>query len=177
MSVQLASYEANAAALLGDDRRAREALSRSEQIAAALAHNTGADTSPWAFPAQRRAVFRLSVLLRTDDAAGAIEAAADADAGWAAGEQHIRGTWAQARIGAAIAHLLRRDLDGAAEELAPVLDMPPDFRIATVTGWLADLDAQLARGPRAGSPAAAALRRQIRDFTAAALPSVTKETG
>ena len=55
--------------------------------------------------------------------------------------------------------------------------MPPDFRIATVTGWLADLDAQLARGPRAGSPAAAALRRQIRDFTAAALPSVTKETG
>jgi tetratricopeptide (TPR) repeat protein len=177
MSVQLASYEANAAALLGDDRRAREALSRSEQIAAALAHNTGADTSPWAFPAQRRAVFRLSVLLRTDDAAGAIEAAADADAGWAAGEQHIRGTWAQVRIGAAIAHLLRRDLDGATEELAPVLDMPPDFRIATVTGWLADLDAQLARGPHAGSPAAAVLRRQIRDFTAAALPSVTKETG
>ena len=85
--------------------------------------------------------------------------------------------WAQVRIGAAISHLLRRDLDGAAEELAPVLDMPPDFRIATVTGWLADLDAQLARGPHAGSPATAALRRQIRDFTAAALPSVTKETG
>jgi hypothetical protein len=177
MSVQLASYEANAAALLGDRQRAREALSRSEQIAAGLARNTGADTSPWSFPAQRRAVFRLSVLLRTGDAAGAIQAAAVADAGWAAGEQYIRGTWAQVRIGAAIAHLLRGQLDGAAAELAPVLDMPPDFRIATVTGWLADLDAQLAHGRQADSPVAVSLRRQIRDFTAAALPSDTRETG
>jgi hypothetical protein len=136
-----------------------------------------AGSSPSAFRAQRRAVFRLSVLLRTGDAAAAIQAAADADAGWAAGEQHIRGTWAQVRIGAAIAHLLRGQLDGTAEELAPVLDMPPDFRIATVTGWLADLDAQLASGRHADGPVAISIRRQIRDFTAAALPSDTRETG
>ena len=177
MSVQLASYEANAAALLGDQQRAREALSRSEQIAAALQHGTAADSSPWAFPAQRRAVFRLSVLLRTGDPAGALRAAADADAGWARGEQHIQETWAQIRIGAAIAHLLRGQLDGAAEEVASILDLSPDFRISTVTGWLADLDTQLAQGRHARSPAAVALRRQIREFTAAALPSHTREVG
>ena len=55
MSIQLASYEANSAALLGD-HPGRDALSRAEKIAAAL---PGADTgtSPWAFPAER-AVFR-----------------------------------------------------------------------------------------------------------------------
>lgn len=86
---------------------------------------TAADCSPWAFPAQRRAVFRLSVLLRTGDPAGALRAAADADAGWARGEQHIQGTWAQIRIGAAIAHLLRGQLDRAAEEVASILDLSP----------------------------------------------------
>jgi tetratricopeptide (TPR) repeat protein len=177
MSVQLASYEANAAALLGDQQRARDALTRSERIAEALDTQAGDSTSPWAFPAQRRAVFRLSVLLRTGDPAGALQAAADADADWAAGEQYIRGTWAQVRIGAAIAHLLRGHLDGAAEELAPVLDMAPEFRISTVTGWLADLDTQLACGPHSSSRAAVTLRRQIRGFTAAALPSQIRETG
>jgi hypothetical protein len=122
-------------------------------------------------------VFRLSVLLRTGDPAGALRAAADADAGWAAGEQHIQGTWAQIRIGAAIARLLRGQLDGAAEELAPVLDMEPEFRISTVTGWLADLDSQLCRGPYASSRATSALRHQIRGFTAGALPSHVRETG
>ena len=176
MSIQLASYEANSAALLGDHQRAREALSRSEQFAAALTHNAEPDTSPWAFPAQRRAVFRLSVLLRTGDPTAALKVAADADAGWAAGEEHIRGTWAQVRIGAAIAHLLRGQLDGTAEELASVLDMPPEFRIATVTGLLADLDARLSHGLRADSAVAASIRRHIRDFTAGALPSYPKET-
>jgi hypothetical protein len=94
----------------------------------------------------------------------------------AAGEEHIRGTWAQVRIGAAIAHLLRGQLDGTADELASVLDMPPEFRIATVTGLLADLDARLAHGLHADSAVTASIRRQIRDFTAGALPSYPKET-
>jgi hypothetical protein len=176
MSVQLASYEANAAALIGDAQRARAALDRSDLIAGALDANDDSG-SPWAFPAQRRAMFRLSVLLRTGDPAGALQAVADAEAGWAAGEQYIRGTWAQVRIGAAIVHLLRGQLDGTAEELAPVLEMPPEFRISTVTGWLADLDTQLAKGQHSRSPEADALRRQIREFTAAALPSHIRETG
>jgi hypothetical protein len=66
MSVQLAYYEANSAALLGDQHRARQALARADQIAEALpADGTGG--SPWSFPAERRAIFKLSVLLRTGD--------------------------------------------------------------------------------------------------------------
>jgi hypothetical protein len=126
---------------------------------------------------QRQAVFRLSVLLHTSDPDGALRAAADAEAAWAAGEPHIPGTWAQVRIGAAIAQLLRGQLDAAQAEVAPVLDLAPELRIATVTGWLADLDGQLATGKHQSSALAVSLRRQIQDFTAAALPAETRETG
>jgi hypothetical protein len=176
MSVQLASYEANAAALLGDQRRARQALARAEQIASALSGDRPSG-SPWAFPAERRAIFRLSVLLRTGDPDGALAAAEEADDGWAGGDPVIPGTWAQVRIGAAIAHLLKDSLDGAAEEVTPVLDMDPEYRIATVTGWLVDLDEQLARHRFAGAPQAIALRHQIRGFTTAALPTTTRRAG
>lgn len=177
MSVQLAYYEANSAALLGDRSRAKTALGRAEQIADAL---PTADTglSPWSFPPERQAIFALSVALRTGDIDGALRAAAVADQGWAAGDPHIPGTWAQVRIGAAIAHLLNDSLDGAVEQVTPVLTMPPEFRIATVTGWLADLDDRLTSGRFAHSPAASGLRQQIREFTANALPShAAREAG
>ena len=176
MSVQLACYEANAAALLGDRRRARQALTRAEYIATALPDQPPSG-SPWAFPAERQAIFRLSVLLRTGDPDGAIAAADMADEGWASGDPPIPGTWAQIRIGAAIAHLLNDSLDGAAEQVTPMLAMDPEYRIATVTGWLADLDAHLAHPRFARSPQAEALRQQIRDFTSAALPQTARRAG
>jgi cytochrome b len=51
-----------------------------------------------------------------------------------------------------------------------VLTMPPEFRIATVTGWLADLDDRLTSNRYARSGAATGLRQQIHEFTANALP-------
>jgi len=155
MTVQLAYYEANSAALLGDQHRARQALMRADQIAEAVAAE-GPASSPWSFPAERRAIFRLSVLLRTGDPDGALAAAAEADQGWKAGDLYIPGTWAQVRTGAAIAHLQQDSLDGAAEQVSPVLTLAPEFRIATVTGWLDDLDKHLAQ-PRSdrGRPEAA----------------------
>ena len=169
MSVQLAYYEANSAALLGDRSRAKTALGRAEQIADAL---PTADTglSPWSFPPERQAIFALSVALRTGDTDGALRAAAVADQGWAAGDPHIPSTWAQVRTGAAIAHLLNDSLDGAVEQITPVLTMPPEFRIATVTGWLADLDDRLVSDRYAHSRTAYGLRQQIHEFTANALP-------
>lgn len=64
--VWLASQEANAAGLLGDVRRAREALSRAERAAE---HTDGMDTgtSAWSFPRPRQALFALSVATRTGD--------------------------------------------------------------------------------------------------------------
>jgi hypothetical protein len=177
MSVQLASYEANAAALLGDRPRARQALSRAESIAGQLpAGDNG--LSPWSFPAGRQAIFRLSVLLRTGDPGGALREVAAADERWAAGDPRAPGTWAQVRIGAAIAHLLQDSLDGAVEQVGPMLALAPELRIATVTGWLTDLDRQLSWPRFAASPIAANTRQQIRQFKADALPlSAARETG
>ena len=162
MTVQLAYYEANSAALLGDQHRARQALMRADQIAEAVAAE-GPASSPWSFPAERRAIFRLSVLLRTGDPDGALAAAAEADQGWKAGDLYIPGTWAQVRTGAAIAHLQQDSLDGAAEQVSPVLTLAPEFRIATVTGWLDDLDKHLAQPRFSPSRIAGDLRQQIRD--------------
>jgi hypothetical protein len=78
-------------------------------------------------------------------------------------------------IGAAIAQLHLGQLNAAQAEVAPVLAMPADFRIATVTGWLADLDSQLAVSKHHDSTLATGMRRQIRAFTAVALPSDAKE--
>ena len=51
-----------------------------------------------------------------------------------------------------------------------MLAMPPEYRIATVTGWLVDLDRRMSSCRYAFSPAASGLRQQIRGFTAHALP-------
>jgi tetratricopeptide (TPR) repeat protein len=172
MSVQLASYEANAAALLGDRARARQALARSGSIADRLPPGDG-ELSPWSFPAGRQAIFRLSVLLRTGDPRGALCVAEAAEDNWAAGDPRNTWTWAQVRIGAAIAHLAQGALDGTTEQIAPVLALAPDMRVTTVTGWLADLDQELARSRFAASPITGDLRQQIRQFTTGAL----RETG
>jgi tetratricopeptide (TPR) repeat protein len=168
MNVQLASYEANATALLGDQRGARQTLARAESFAEQLTPS-GMELSPWSFPIGRQAIFRLSVLLRTGDPAGALRAAAAAEDNWAAGNPRNPWTWAQIRIGAAIACLCQNSLDGAAEQVAPVLELAPSMRITTVTGWLADLDRELARPRISASPIAASLRQQVREFTAGAL--------
>jgi hypothetical protein len=168
MSVQLASYEANAAALLGDQARARQALTQAGSIAERLpASDQG--LSPWSFPVGRQAIFMLSVLLRTGDPAGALRAAAAAEEHWAAGNPRNPWTWAQVRIGAAIAHLFQGSLDSAIEQVAPVLALAPEMRITTVTGWLADLDRELARSRYATSQISTDLRQQIHEFTAGAL--------
>jgi hypothetical protein len=168
MTVQLASYEANAAALTGDQVRARQALARAEAIAERLPPG-GGELSPWSFPPGRQAIFRLSVLLHTGDPGGALLAATAAEESWAAGDRRNLWTWAQIRIGAAIAHLFQGSLDGGVEQAAPVLELAPDMRITTVTGWLADLDRELARPRFATSQLAVTLKQEIRDFIAGAL--------
>ncbi len=50
-----------------------------------------------------------------------------------------------------------------------MLDLPPGLRVATVTGWLGDLDRRLAADRYVHVPIAAELRQEIREFTATAL--------
>lgn len=163
MTVQLACYEANASALAGDALRARAAMRQAGDMGAAWP--TGVvSLSPWSFPPERMTIFRLSVALRTGDPASALTAASGTADTWDADGQHVPAAWAQIRIGAAIACMLKGEPDGAAEHVRPVLDLPPGLRIATETGWLADLDRRLAGARYADVLAVAGLRQQIGEF-------------
>jgi hypothetical protein len=162
---ELAYREANAIALFGDATRARTALGEAERTAENLDDD---GTSAWSFSHGRQAIFTLSVCVHAGDPDGALRAADSADAYWASGGDRVTATWAQVRAGAAMAHLLKDSLDGAASHLAPVLELPPDARIRTVTGYLEEVGAMLRDRRFAGSPLAATLTERIRTFNSSA---------
>jgi len=168
---ELAYREANAIALFGDTSRARDALAKAVRAAEGL---DDGGTSAWSFSRGRELIFTVSVCVHTGDPDGALRAAQDAEAYWAAGGAQVTSTWAQVRAGAAMAYLLKNSLDDAAGQLAPVLDLPPDQRISTVTGYLDEISGMLRAQRFAGSPLAVRLGEQIRDFNAA---PVTTGTG
>lgn len=164
MRVQLACYEANTAALAGDGLRAADAMRLAEDTAAAMVSGQ-ATLSPWSFPPERMTIFRISVALAMDNPSRALASAAGWNPDPVPGRPCVTAAWAQIRIGAAIARLGQDALDGIAGEIAPVLALAPQFRIATVTGWLDDLGQRLSAGRYAGSPVTASLQQQIRCFT------------
>ncbi|MFF4779680.1 hypothetical protein ACFY05_43415 [Microtetraspora fusca] len=71
------------------------------------------------------------------------------------------------------------DLHGAAEQISPVMSMPPELRMATVTNYLVEMDARLRDKRFHRSDIASDLREQIREFNAAALSAdqVAEEDG
>ncbi|MEV0667190.1 helix-turn-helix domain-containing protein [Actinomadura luteofluorescens] len=172
MKTQLAWYEANAAALLGDQARARQAVKRAEQSAETI-HDSPTDRSVWSFPTERRALFAQAVATRTGDPDGALEAAEMADTAWAAGAPVAPAVWAQIRVGTGVAHLLKGDLEGTAEQLSQLLTLDPGMRLTTVTRYVADLDRRLSHPRYRDTTLAVQLRAQIRDFNAAALTDDT----
>lgn len=161
---ELAYREANAIALFGDTPRAREALTKAMRVSEGL---DDGGTSAWSFSRGRQAVFTVSVCIHTGDADGALRAAQEADAYWEGGGGKVTATWAQVRAGAAMAHLLKDSLDGAAGQLAPVLELPPDHRIRTVTGYLDEISGMIRARRFAGSALAAQLGERISEFNAA----------
>lgn len=167
--LQLASYEANAAALLGDESRALAALHRVDDEAARCAADVAG--SAWSFPPARQAIFALSVATQSGDPVGALRAAAQADESWAAGEPVVKANWAQIRVGAGIAHLDNGDLEAAVAEVSPVFDIPPELRVATVTAYTDNLTRRLLRGNRT----AGELLDRLRVFTREALPTEPRQ--
>jgi hypothetical protein len=123
----------------------------------------------------RTANYSIGVYLRNGEPARALETARDAATCDSTGEVGY-GTRGQIQIGAAIAHLGISELDGAAEQLAHVLALPPDQRLATLTGRLRQVAPALRRGPYASEPQASGLAEHIRTFcqdavTVRALPA------
>jgi len=168
--VLLACQEANAAQALGDLTRAREALSRAREAQDAATPAEDDDgTTAWSCPPPREANYAAIVNLGCGDLVRSLQEAKRADEAWSAGDPWVYGTWAQVRIGAAIAHVRNGEADGAAEEIAPVLGIPAEYRVVTITDRLGYVG-QLLRGPHhRGSPVAADLREQIGEFRAASL--------
>lgn len=166
--LELAYRESLAAALLGDVARSREALARAETTADSLPPDDP-HISVWSFPVERQAVFGLAVAIHTGDPDTALRSVAMADAGWAAGDPRNLANWAQIRIGAGMAYLMKDALDGAVEQIIPVLDLHPSLRIDTVTGYLRTLDRRLDQPRFSHNSAVMELRQQIRDFNSEAM--------
>ncbi len=168
--VQLASQEANAAALLGDAGRAREALARAERAAESVTPDSG--LSAWSFPVTRQAVFAQSVAAQLGDADAVLQAASVADAAWSAGAPKVPANWAQIRLSAGMAHLLKGSLDGAAAEAEPVLALPPGMRVATVTAYTERLRRRLGHPRYNGAAGVRELGERLGQFNADALSDI-----
>ncbi len=168
--VQLASQEANAAALLGDAARAREALARAERAAESVTPDSG--LSAWSFPITRQAVFAQSVAAQIGDADAMLRAASAADAAWSAGVPKVSANWAQIRVSAGIAHLMNGSLDGAVVEVEPVLALPASMRVATVTAYTERLRRRLEHARYNGAAGVRELSEQLVQFNADALSDV-----
>jgi hypothetical protein len=170
--ILLACQEANAAALLGDLRRARDALGRAEATARGpLAPDSG--VSAWSCPRPRQALFALSVAIQSQDADAALRAAEMADSAWARGDAWVAGTWTQVRLGAGIARIMKDDLDGALAEISPALTLAPEFRMATITGYTSQIDRRLQQRRFLRSDTAAEISGRVRDFNVTALATLT----
>lgn len=172
--IQLASQEANAAALLGDAARAREAMARADRAAESTQQDSG--LSAWSFPVARQAVFAQSVATQLGDADRMLEVTAVADAAWSAGAPRVDANWAQIRVGAAMAHLMKGSLDGTLAEVGPVLALPSSMRVATVTAYTERLRRRLEH-PRYRGAGSRELRERLAHFSADALQDIEPEEG
>ncbi|MBV7697728.1 hypothetical protein KWI83_19380 [Streptomyces sp. TRM70350] len=165
VGVWLPSLEARAAALLGDEERARAAIERAEQKRDRVSSD---DLDEFGglltFPAQKQLYYTVEshVLLGHGDArttAQAEKAAqlfSDPDAPhWAFGDQ------AGAQCNLALIRLHAGDLDGAADAIRPVLDLPAGQRNRGIVVSAQRVQAALAREPIRTAILARELREEI----------------
>jgi hypothetical protein len=94
-----------------------------------------------------------------------------ADQAWARGDPWVAATWAQVRLGAGVAHIVKGDLGAAQGELAHVLTLDPAFRMATVVAYTSEMGRRLRQQRFRRDPVAAQMREQIEAFDSGVLPS------
>jgi hypothetical protein len=165
--ILLASQEANAAALLGDERRARQALTMAEAATEVISPDSG--VSAWPCSRPRQSLFAMSVAIRFHNSNAALGAAQLADTAWASGVPRVTGTWAQIRLGAGIARIIADDLHGALAEIAPVMNLAPEYRMATITTYTTQIEKRLQWRRFLRDSTAVAIRSRVHEFNAEAL--------
>lgn len=178
VSMWLAGLEARAAALLGDAEAVHAATRRAEELRErTLVDDLDALGGNFYFPQVRQAYYTVEacVLLRDGDASlvrraeEAVRGFSDTnDPHWAFGDQ------AGAHSDLALARLYTGDLEGAAEAVQPVLDLPPSQRNAGIIGSVQRVRSSLMHGPVRDALTARELREEIAAFSSRptlALPS------
>jgi hypothetical protein len=164
----LAAAEATALQSLGDIDGAWQAMGRAQAARDETDDPTEVATA-WTCVRARQAAYALQVGLGADDPAAVLRQVHEADAAWAEGDPWVYGTWAQVRIGAALAYVIGGDPEGAAEELAPVFDLEDQYRVVTIVGRIGEVGRRLADPCFAGSGPAEDLKERIRAFRAGSL--------
>jgi hypothetical protein len=167
----LAYQEADAAAASGQmRRRASLALQKADAMDdAATAY------SAWSCPPARRALFRMGVALNLGDPSEALRQAEEAESIWEHEKPLAFGTWAHFQIAAAKAHIALDSVDGAIQQVAPVLDLPHEYRISTLAGHLGTLDALLLDQRFNKSRQVASLRGRLASFAVGTADAAQKE--
>lgn len=168
----LVYQEANAAALAGDSPRARRALEKGERMSG----DSGTVYSVWTCPPARKALYRIAVTLNMGDPREAVTQAGETEPMWQRERSKAFGTWAHFQISAARAHILTGSLEGAVEHVAPVLNMPYEYHISTLTSHMAALDQLLAAKRFDNSSIVTSFREQIQEFIIST-PIAAKEGG
>ncbi|MFI9320158.1 hypothetical protein ACIGXI_10300 [Kitasatospora aureofaciens] len=169
-SVWLACLSARAHALLGDGEATRAAIQRAEDARAAVEPDDldgfgGILTFP--VPRQLYYVAEATVHLGEDAALGESQSeAAVAAYRTASEEEWAFGDEAGAQSDLALARLARGEIEGAAEAVRPVLDLPIEQRNFGITSSAQRVHAALASGGRRATGAAADLCEEIEAFTA-----------
>ncbi|MDT3398129.1 hypothetical protein RKE29_16015 [Streptomyces sp. B1866] len=169
VTVWLAGLESRAAALLSDATTVRAANHRAEE----LRERTTPDDldslgGNFFFPPVKQTYYEVEAnVLLGDSSADLIRRAEQAvqgfsnpdDPNWAFGDE------AGSRSNLALARLYTGDLDGAAEAVHPVLELPPSQRNAGIIASAQRVRASLMRGPVRDASAARELREEIAEFS------------
>lgn len=98
------------------------------------------------------------------DPDAALRAAELADSAWVSGTPLVLATWAQVRLAAGVAHIMKGDLDGAQTEFALVPSLAPEYRLATITGYASQMEQRLSQRRFHNNAVAMEIRQQIHDF-------------
>ena len=161
LRVLLAYQEATSAAAAGQTRRAHAAIARAE----AIDDGHAAPDSAWSCPPARQALYRLGVQLNLGHPREVLQQAAEVKPLWKSRPPHAFGTWAHFQIVVANAHLMQGSVDGATEQITPVLSLPSEYRLSTLVEHMTTIDTLLGQ-PRFNSSAdTAGIRAQLADFT------------
>jgi hypothetical protein len=167
--VRLHSIEARAWSLLGGTREATRCMGAAADARGSV---TGTDElhdevgGVFGFASTKSDCYAGAAFIhlgRADAALAATGRAVELYAGGPAAQRSY-GAESLARVDMAVAYLLMRRLDGAADSLASVLAIPAGLRIAQLADRLADVRVRLAGPEFSGAREARSLRDRIDDF-------------